>query len=450
MDIRLKVDWGASPQAPPGKTNESPPPKEEFERALHSAKSEETFREVAEIEPNAHLQNLDPEKSETVNETPLTIPILPIEIDPTILAQIWSSQLATPTALSQPGAFDFSLPVANPLQLLTADSKAVVEIMSSKIGDLFANQAVTVPTIGNLEVTLKLVQASRETETNLQANVAPVITTPQLLSSELKDSLNVTTVKATSSEVLTQIASSTLHAAVNTPKADLPNQDKSKAGQLAVNSQAVVSEGLESQSGSQSNFEQGPDQDMGSNQEDGTQPIFTNVNNQVQGADNIMSDPQILGRSMNSTERQAMVDSISRKIDELAAKSVRNEVRVEMHPPDLGSVVVNIRKDLTGLTATLNASNEPLRQALNESRNDLAGALADRNVGLVRIEVRGASSDTMNMGQQYNQAQSNQQHQQHHTKQPSQNAQLPVAKSKDAIDNPASRRTATTLLDMEI
>ena len=153
---------------------------------------------------------------------------------------------------------------------------------------------------------------------------------------------------------------------------------------------------------------------------------------------------------LTATERQVMVENISKKIDELAAKSVRNEVRVEMHPPELGSVVINIRKDMAGLTATLNASNEPLRQALHESRNDLAGALADRNVGQVKIEVRGASADTMSMGQQFSQAQSQQHNQQNQSKQ----ATLPtgrlIAEEKPAIDQPAPKRVSTALLDMEI
>jgi flagellar hook-length control protein FliK len=145
-----------------------------------------------------------------------------------------------------------------------------------------------------------------------------------------------------------------------------------------------------------------------------------------------------------------MVDTIAKKIDELAIKSVRNEVRVEMNPPELGSVIVNIRKDMAGVTATLNASNEPLRQALHESRNDLAGALADRNIGQVRIEVRAASADSMSMGQQFNQAQSQNQSQNHHPRHTAPSVEKRALESNDQVDQPRARRAVTTLLDMEI
>lgn len=449
MDIRLKVDWGASPQAPPGKTNESPPPVEEFKQALRSARKEETLGEVAETEPNAQLQNLDPEKKETVDTAPLTTLAMPTEIDPAILAQIWSSQLALPNALGQPIALDISVlraTLPGDLQLQTS-----TETISLKSSDILGDKVM--PSLTSAIVDAGTVTASQGLRIGSQVVSNQIPNNPQLLSKEVQMSLNVTSVKASSKEVLTQVASTNASASVEPAKAEVVTPIRAKDGIANQSSQAVANITVESTGSSQQNLEHGQSQneDQNPNQEDGPQAISANVNNQVQQADNLKSDSPTFGRTMNSTERQAMVDSISRKIDELASRSVRNEVRIEMHPPDLGSVVINLRKDVTGLTATLNASNEPLRQALNDSRNDLAGVLADRNVGQVRIEVRGANADTMNLGQQQNQAQSNQQQtQQHHTKQASQNTELPIAKSKDAIDNPAPRRLATTLLDMEI
>jgi hypothetical protein len=56
----------------------------------------------------------------------------------------------------------------------------------------------------------------------------------------------------------------------------------------------------------------------------------------------------------------------------------------------------------------------------------------------------------MNMGQQFNQAQSQHHNQNHHSKQAAQNVTPRSFELKDQIDQPVARRAVTTLLDMEI
>jgi flagellar hook-length control protein FliK len=276
-----------------------------------------------------------------------------------------------------------------------------------------------------------------------------IVATPKGIT-DARGKLNITSVQCSATSIASQLDSSSsaakvqplVNAVIPTGKGVVSTDPKT----LAIERDAISVTSTEvAQSGNQ----KAPSKDR---KQDDSQSSNPEMQAPLQTSDVAKPAPTITEYQQTATERQAMVDNISKKIEELAAKSVRNEVRVEMHPPDLGSVVVNIRKDIAGLTATLNASNEPLRQALHESRNDLAGALSDRNVGQIKIEVRGASADNMNMGQQYSQAQQqqNQQNQQNQSKQ----ATLPtgriISDDKSEIDQPTQRRVSTTLLDMEI
>ena len=478
MDIRLLVDGAASPQAPPGRTAESPPLIEEFKKTLQSARKEDTPGEVADKEPNAQLQKLDPARQETEAakkepgaKAPVDPTAISIKFDPAILAQLQQvvfAQLAVPvqldpttaplvktvvpvTAIDLKGADKIAKAVVAPqgqnaLPNLDATSN---ETISAMVASAFANNtgaAVKANAKGNDTPNLPTAAQSKSTDRpTVQQALGSVATVKETSDAQAK--LNITSVLTSSSSISSQLDAGSAavkvqplaNAVVPTGKSAPLTDFKS----IAVEKDAVSVVSVEV---SQGNSEETSSKDKESDSQSSNPQIQT----PVQTSEIAQPASATTNHQLTATERQVMVENISKKIDELAAKSVRNEVRVEMHPPELGSVVINIRKDMAGLTATLNASNEPLRQALHESRNDLAGALADRNVGQVKIEVRGASADTMSMGQQFSQAQSQQHNQQNQSKQ----ATLPtgrlIAEEKPAIDQPAPKRVSTALLDMEI
>ena len=272
-----------------------------------------------------------------------------------------------------------------------------------------------------------------------------------IMAEPAKAQLNVTSVQSISSEVISQTA--TVKTAPGTNERIVAKPTTSSNSKLAIPSgskESSVAIGTVLAESAESSQDEGGNNAERDSKNSDPQIDVPNTQSPVATKEAAPTNPTVSGHQLTTAERQAVVDTLTRKIEELATKSVRNEVRVEMHPPDLGSVVVNIRKDMAGLTATLNASNEPLRQALHASRNDLAGALTDRNVGQVKIEVRGANADTMNLGQQFSQEQSQQQNQQQQTRQAIQNANRLALETKESAEQPAPRRAVTTLLDMEI
>jgi hypothetical protein len=468
MDIRLTIDGGASPQAPPGKAIESPPPREEFEKTLHTAKKEETPGEVAEKEPNAHSQKLDSEKKE--NETKdsassaatTVTPSTPIQIDPRILMQLLQVglvqlPLVLPTKVSVASTnLQLEVPTESPKVALTdlktpelVHALAIVEgnpTLQPADSPKSKGQALTIAPSFTMPVGKGTDQRLNGLTQTVREAIEPIKQT--LVSPQQNLELNLTSVKASSNEVLVQVA-----ATKATPEL-VVKQDSKLPVQLENATQekgsVVTSKIILDNAESLLNKDSKSDQDAKSKDQSNSASGLIQDSKPTQATDAAQAPVSNTPHKFTTAERQMMVDSISKKIDELAAKSVRNEVRVEMQPPNLGSVVVNIRKDMTGLTATLNASNEPLRQALHESRNDLAGTLATKNVGQVRIEVRGANADTMNMGQQFSQTSSHDQHQQHQTRHKlHSNSQL--FSEKQAAEQPiAAQRSKTTLLDLEI
>ena len=484
MDIRLTMDGGPSPKAPPGKVTESPPKPKEFEKTLQTAKKEETPGEVADKEPNAQLQKLDSEKKEAGTKIPTPPTAVPIEIDPAILAQLQFAGIAPIAATISPLAttpvdpgqqcavknLDSNTAKVDPtgpkvdMTVISPIAKAVIAQIEPGKGNLDATKN---PVISDLVTTAFSNVVASTSKTPLDPTGKPVMQDPGFkidlaLTSDQKQSLNITSVRSavqtpvqTQNQPTEQTTSAVIERAVATvvaPEGQKPTGQTSVNPTMVANATEFSSTVTRTVDASSQTLAGGKDNSQSNNKPgEDSNSASQDVQAQIPVQDAAPTTSTAPTHQLTTAERQAMVDTISKRIDELAAKSVRNEVRVEMHPPELGSVVINIRKDMAGLTATLNASNEPLRQALHESRNDLAGALAYKSVGQVKIEVRGASADTMNMGQQFNQARSqHDQHQQHQTRQTSLNAGKAAIESKESPLPTAPRRAITTLLDMEI
>jgi flagellar hook-length control protein FliK len=476
MDLRQILDVGASPQAPPGKKLEAPPPKDEFEKTLQTARKEETPGEVAEKEPNAQLQTLDSEKKETGKKAPDNAVVATtgqIPIDPSLLLQqsavTITQLLATSSApIAKPDLASLS----NLVKIVPAQAKAGVGALTAsdtrvEISATLA-QAEVIPDI-NLDATnnqalTALVASAFEGKITNPLNAKSFVAIPQqldvksamvdqkpsfaqLIPNDTRAGLNVTNVQSTTTPIAqlnttTKAIENQTAVAVKEPVFEVTSKDVKP---VLIGTAVVELTTHPSKPGSEN---QGSDTKEKS--KDNSETLIPQLSANSAPSDVSQDAKPVTAHQLTTAERQAAVDIISRKIDELAAKSIRNEVRVEMHPPELGSVVVNIRKDMAGITATLNASNEPLRQALHDSRNDLAGALTDRNVGQVKVEVRGASADTMNMGQQFNQAQSQQQQNQQNNQAKTTSQFAGRLTREESVEQPSQMRLTTTLLDMEI
>lgn len=495
MDLRLILDGGAAPPAPPGKGTESPPPPEEFEKTLQQAqKGDETPGEVAETEPNAPLQKLDSKEKETGKDIPVAILVeqavtIPVQFmnaplvvamqqaaaAPTVdsVAKVASSENVPAPVVSTP-----TNPVIDPTTvaaaITTTDSGAPAK---DDLNILVASLISKKPIDGKVE--LKICVPANQKDAAMPISTAAVAIAEQTLPKEITRDLNVVAVQATTNAVVTQQVAEVqeeTQVPTGTPVTGTDENDTpsfKNDGKIIPISKKGVFSGIEfkndgkivpiSRSGVFSELmgrmsgdagQQMSQEDSKSDADDTAAPAM-DVQAPASPSSDVPTAPVQNTHALTTAERQKVVDTLTQRIEELSVKSVRNEVRVEMQPAELGSVIVNVRKDLAGLTATLSASNEPLRQALHESRNDLAGALADRSVGQVKIEVRGASADTMNMGQQFNHAQSQNQNPQQQQQSRQTAANLAAMNRELAFagateQKAAPRRLSTTALDLEI
>ena len=236
MDIRLLVDGAASPQAPPGRTAESPPLIEEFKKTLQSARKEDTPGEVADKEPNAQLQKLDPARQETEAakkepgaKAPVDPTAISIKFDPAILAQLQQvvfAQLAVPvqldpttaplvktvvpvTAIDLKGADKIAKAVVAPqgqnaLPNLDATSN---ETISAMVASAFANNtgaAVKANAKGNDTPNLPTAAQSKSTDRpTVQQALGSVATVKETSDAQAK--LNITSVLTSSSSISSQL-----------------------------------------------------------------------------------------------------------------------------------------------------------------------------------------------------------------------------------------------------
>lgn len=151
--------------------------------------------------------------------------------------------------------------------------------------------------------------------------------------------------------------------------------------------------------------------------------------------------------SMTLADRQRNIDVITRKIEALAVNSVRNEIRVEMHPPDMGSVSINVKQAIDSLSVTLTASNDQVQEALKESRNDLAASLQVKAKQEVNIEIKAGQSQSLPQEQANAHHQRNPQREQPEARQ--QTFSAPTREQKQPTPQ-APRVRPNTFINLEI
>lgn len=472
------LSGGAAPLAPPGKGTESPPPPDEFKKSLESATKEDKTQkenapgEVAENEPNAHSQKLDskdkePKEASSTDAIPVAVIAEQAVIIPIQFLQVQATanpivKAAIPTSTENSEVTSVSNNIASMLNKGEDIGDINLEALAATFGK--ANQSILGALKSNAPAEpVTLGQVKIDQQSSPKPAVQPQTAPEAAVVNQLAKDLNVKTVQlsqtptAETAVVATQPTKT--DATISTEKG---TAIKSETTGIEKADPKLVSVEPKTQTDSQdATFGQSTSSDDSKKDDSKSLTSTENViSASAPTATSTVEAPKAETKvgHLDSANRQKIVDSVSQKIDELSVRSVRNEVRVEMMPAEMGTVIVNVRKSLDGLTATLSATNEPLRQALHDSRNDLAGALADRNVGQIRVEVRSANADTMNMGQQFNQAHSQSQQQQQHQQQLHKQAVANLATANRESDprtsvsaNRPSRAAAnSTALDMEI
>lgn len=92
-----------------------------------------------------------------------------------------------------------------------------------------------------------------------------------------------------------------------------------------------------------------------------------------------------------------VIRTVTDRIQLMAASRSKEQVTIELNPPDLGKVSISIRNIRASLDAQISASDSRVRQAIESSKEDLASKLRSQGVSINEIKV-GESSQTATDG----------------------------------------------------
>lgn len=373
------------PGAPPGREIETPPVEgqNEFKDVLKQAEGKSSG-EVAEAEPNAQPQKLD--STEGTKET---------KSEPSL---VWAELLGLATVSSQLLVPADAMAVVEDRSGVPVADKAVVGSLilegSQPMADTSLVSCEAAPVLNIVAISASKVQEAPERQASiadsgaiLQPDLVPV---PQALAeANLSQSNTEQAVVGESKsgqpatveehEILPSLGG--LH-----PKAAAVGPAESEVGGAIESIVTEVSNPSESGSSMDDQGESSADS-MG--QGPAGQPQVKTVSTEI-------TEKVEQSMSMTPTERRAVVHQLTQKIEALAVNSVRNEVTVRMEPAELGTVVVQVTKGISGLTASLCASDQHLQTTLHEAKNELAAVLTAKTNSTVRVEV--LSADSMPMG----------------------------------------------------
>lgn len=414
---------GKPPESPPG-IKESIPP-DEFQKMMERVEGKSSG-EVAEAEPNAQPQNLDSTEK------------LPEEtwVDANVLALLVSTApvVTLPTAAT------------SVVENAEADAKVELPALGDELGSLsfsVVSGKVAPAETEEVQSALNIVSVeSKQSPITPNAVVETQTEETDLLVGESAPSADEPTVGDSLAIEPVERQMDMAHALIEAPKkveeaAPTPKTET----EASVTATPVSAETASGQSGLDKQ-----DSESGSNESEPSmpevapvasaptpKPVHADVSKKVENS---------LG--LTSAERKAVVHQLTQKIEQLAVNSVRNEVTVRMEPAELGTVLVQVAKDLNGMTASLSASDDRVQKTLHESRNELAATLTAKAHAPVRVEVIHAESTSMGSSADA----------QRQSRQDQPKPQSPKSFDHDTIrkDQPIIRRQRikTTQLDLEI
>lgn len=108
--------------------------------------------------------------------------------------------------------------------------------------------------------------------------------------------------------------------------------------------------------------------------------------------DALRSADPVTARQLESAQRHQVVRQVADQLEILAATRPREAVVVRLEPQDLGSVTLTLKQLGTVLEANIMASEDRVRQALDQGRSELLAQLNQRGVGLQNLTVSRAEN----------------------------------------------------------
>lgn len=226
---------------------------------------------------------------------------------------------------------------------------------------------------------------------------------------------------------------------------------------ISTQSEPIVgsSTNTESQSGS---TEQGSGQSMGSGQQGQSGTQSNGATGAVNGVKGETKNEIDSAKGLTARERAEAVRQVQKGVERMNLRNSRESIQIRLEPEQLGSVVVELKRGVEGFTAMLQASNEPLREALQQSRGELAVGLAAKGVQDVKITVQATTESSNSQSSTSNSNQSHQGSQQHSARdqsrtQSQENFLRQFSFHANRISNSATqmwKRRPMTRLDIEI
>ena len=455
MDLRLLLGGGtatAEPPkiavGPPGERRKSQEGKEFAKLMEKQSHSGETNGEVVESEPNAPLQNLD-----SVNDTEAEL-LVQSQLSALIAtnsgvaiapSQEVSSAPNSKEALAS-SSINFSLSSAG-----VPEQEALSQSSLGKTADLqttgtvedFAHQLGLNPSQVSVSLSPPATQASQltlaESSLNLSAELEAVsnvrfdMDAGQNVSSELlptsSENLGIQPVISNEQRVADEESTGN---AVGVDSG-LGAVDGNEGGETDLSSDSQRQGNSSSQSG------------LGN----GTAENGNRITNdgKTDSAVNALNN----SRALTSRERAEAVQQVLKNIDRLNLMHSREAVNIRLEPEQLGTVVIEIQKSINGLSANLEASNQPLREALDHSRNELAARLQARGINQIQISVQETSDSSALNNSTYQQSHSGGHNRQDAKQQPFITYSLPqMNPSMPESTASAWNRFSTTQLDIAI
>ena len=427
---------GKPPESPPGIKESTPP--DEFQKVMEQVEGKSSG-EVAEAEPNAQPQNLDSTEK------------LPEEtwVDANVLALLVSTVPAVSLPTSVPSVVE-NVEVEANVDFPAPDEK--LELLPSQGCKVAPAETADVQIALNI-VSIESKQSPITTKAVIEAPVEE-FTLPVAKAAPLADDLEVVkpTIAAplTTEPVRSKMEES--QAVVEAPsKFEAPKKvgDTAPATKVETEIETEASLAAAPVSGETASGQSGLDKQDSESSSNESEPSTPEVAPVVSAPTSRPVHAEVSKKVENSlgltsAERKAVVHQLTQKIEQLAVNSVRNEVTVRMEPAELGTVLVQVAKDLNGMTASLSASDDRVRKTLHESRNELAATLTAKAHAPVRVEVIQAESTSMGSSTDA----------QRQSRQDQPQPQSPKHLDNDTIrkDQPVIRRQRikTTQLDLEI
>ena len=455
MDLRLLLGGGtatAEPPkiavGPPGERRKSQEGKEFAKLMEKQSHSGETNGEVVESEPNAPLQNLDSvndTEAELLVQSQLSALIATNNgVATTTSQEVSSAPNIKETLASSPINFSLSSAGVPGQEALSQSSLGKTsDFQTTGTVEDFAHQLGLNPSQVSLSLSPPATQVSQLTLAESSLNLSAELEAVSNVRFDMDAGQNV------SSELLPTSSE-------NLGIQPVISNEQRVADEESTGNAVGVDSGLGAVGGNE-----GGETDLSSDsQRQGNSSSQSGLGNgTAENGNRITNDGKTdsavnalnNSRALTSRERAEAVQQVLKNIDRLNLMHSREAVNIRLEPEQLGTVVIEIQKSINGLSANLEASNQPLREALDHSRNELVARLQNRGINQIQISVQETSDSSALNNSTYQQSHSGGHNRQDAKQQPFITYSLPqMNPSMPESTASAWNRFSTTQLDIAI